>query len=326
MRPLAVLGAAVICAAGASCNGTTGDNLVTFSAYARGAPDAGEPFTVDGFTIQLTSAKMYIGALYFDESPPSTSFDQPVCIATGVYAAQVPGPVQLDLLSSEPQEFEVYGSGSADLAVSWQIWLTNGDVNEANIGTPMVSLEGTATREGQTYSFGAIVTINDNRLPPVTNPATPGENPICKERIIQLAPIDIQFSSGGTVTVTVDPRGWFNENIDFSTLPQVTDEDCLAGDSLLALNPSDYAFAPETPSGDAGCGGSAQACCADDAGIPLATGACEGALTCNDGVCGPTYCIPNTNFAMGTGAPQGRQLFNGILTGGPSAYSVTYSQ
>jgi len=190
----------------------------------------------------------------------------------------------------------------------------------------MVDLEGTATRDGQTYSFGAIVTINDNRLPAVTNPAAPGENPICKERIIQLAPIGIQFTGGGTLTVTVDPRGWFNENIDFSTLPRVADEDCLQGDSLLPVDPSDYARASETPPGDAGCGGSAQACCVDETGAPLATGACEGALTCNDGVCGPTFCIPNTNFATGAGALQGRELFNGILTGGPSAYSVTYSK
>ncbi|MGO9832923.1 MAG: hypothetical protein ACLP1X_01775 [Polyangiaceae bacterium] len=329
MRGLAHLGAAAVCAVGmaaAGCYGTTGDELVTFSAYARGAPDAAQPFVVGGFTIQLTAAKMYIGALYFDESQPSTSFDQPVCIATGVYAAQVPGPVEVDLLSSKPQEFSVYGNGSADLAVSWQIWLTNGDVNEANLGTHMVDLEGTATRGGQTASFGAIVTVNNNRLTPVTNPATPGENPICKERIIQLSPIGITFSNGGTLTVTIDPRGWFNEDIDFSSLPQVSDENCLTGDQLLPLDPSSYALAPETPSGHAGCGGSAQPCCTDDTGAPLATGACEGALTCNDSVCGPTYCIPNTNFAMGAGALAGQELFNGILTGGPSAYSVTYSQ
>jgi hypothetical protein len=327
-RPLALLGVAAICASAAACYGTTGDALVTFSAYAQGTPVAAQPFVVNGFTIQLTAAHMYIGALYFDESPPSTSFDQPVCIATGVYAAQVPGPVPVpvDLLSAKPEEFSVYGNGSADVAVSWQIWLTNGDINEANLGTHMVDLEGTATRGGQAYSFGAIVTVNNNRLSPVTNPATPGENPICKERIIQLAPIDIRFSNGGTLTVTIDPRGWFNENIDFSTLPQVTDENCLQGDPLLPVNPSDYALALETSSGDAGCGSSAQPCCTDDAGTPLATGGCDGALTCNDGVCGPMYCIPNTNFAMGAGALQGQELFNGILTGGPAAYSVTYSQ
>jgi hypothetical protein len=328
MRPLRLLGVVAVCAWGTACYGTTGDALVTFSAYAQGTPAAAQPFVVNGFTIQLTAARMYMGALYFDESPPSTSFDQPVCVATGVYAAQVPGPLlngkSVDVLSGQPEEFSVFGNGSADLAVSWQIWLTNGDINEANLGTHMVDLEGTATRGGQSYSFGAIVTINNNRLTPVTNPATPGENPICKERIIQLSPIDIQFSNGGTLTVTVDPRGWFNENIDFSKLPQVTDETCQGGDPLLPIDPSDYALPPEAP-GDAGCGSSAEPCCTDDTGSPLATGACQSALTCNGGLCGPTYCIPNTNFASGAGALQGQELFNGILTGGPLAYSVTYS-
>jgi len=325
-RRLALAGAAAICASAPSCNGTTGGQLVTFAAYAQGAPGAAQPFVVNGFTIQLTAARMHIGALYFDESPPATSFDQPTCISPGVYAAQVPGSVEVDLLDPQPQEFEVYGSGSADLAVSWQIWLTNGDINEANLGTRMVDLEGTATQGGQTYSFGAIVTINDNRLTPVTNPATPGENPICKERIIELSPIGITFSNGGRLIVTVDPRGWFNENIDFSKLPQVGDTNCLTGDPLLPLNESDYALPPETPSGDTTCGQSAQPCCADDAGVPLATGACQGALACNDDVCGPMYCIPNTNHATGTGALPGQELFNGIRTGGPAAYSVTYSQ
>jgi hypothetical protein len=326
MRGLALLGAAAICTAVASCNGTTGDQLVTFTAYAQGAPAAAQPFVVDGYTIQLTTARMYLGALYFDESPQSTSFDQPVCIATGIYAAQVPGSAQVDLLSSQPQEFSAYGNGTADVAVSWQIWLTDGDVNGANF-THMVDLEGTATRGGQTYSFGAIVTINDsNRVPPVTDPSQPGNSPVCKERIIQISGISAQFFDGGTLTVTVDPRVWFDENIDFSSLPQVSDDNCLTGDDLLPLNASDYALPPETPSGDAGCGGSSQPCCTDDAGIPLPTGACEGALTCNEHVCGPTYCIPNTNFARGQGSLQGQELFNGILAGGSAAYSFTFSQ
>jgi hypothetical protein len=105
----------------------------------------------------------------------------------------------------------------------------------------------------------------------------------------------------------------------------VTDDNCLTGDSLLPLTPQDYALPPETPSGSTTRGQSSQPCCTNDAGIPLATGACEGALACNENVCGPTYCIPNTNFATGAGSLQGQELFTGILTGGPAAYSVTYS-
>jgi len=320
MRWICVFGLAVAIVA---CNGTTGDQLVTFRAYARGVPEAGQPFVVGGYTIQLTTAKMRIGALYFNQAPPATGAQSPICIAQGVYAAQVPGPVEVDLLSSKLQEFTVYGNGSADVAESWQIWLTDGDINEANL-SHMVDLEGTATAADQTYSFGAIVTINDNRLAPVSDPAQPGENPICKQRIIQIGGIHVGFFQGGTLTITVDPRAWFSENIDFSGLPLVTDTNCIEGDPSLPLNASDYALAPESPP-ETTCGSSSQACCTDTAGVPLSTGACSASFACNSNVCGPAVCIPNTNFATGDGATQGHELFVGIQTAGPAAYQVTYS-
>jgi hypothetical protein len=275
MRQLGALFAFGMAAlAAGACNGTTGDELVPrFAVYAAGAPGASQPFTAGGFSIQLTTAKMHVGALYFDESPPSTEFDSPICIAAGIYAAQVPGPADVDLLSTTPQEFSVYGNGTADTALSWQIWLTDGDINEPNTAQ-MVDLEGVATRisDGAEFSFGAVVTINDNnRLPTTSDPSQPGLNPICKERIVQIGGIDVAFFPGGTLHVTIDPRGWFNLNLDFSTLPLATSASC------AGTNP------------------------------------------------GPAYCIPDTNFATGAGATQGQDLFTGILTAGPSAYSVRYS-
>jgi hypothetical protein len=219
---LAAIGAAV-----ASCNGTTGDALVTFSAYAAGAKGAGDPFVVNGFSIQITSAKMRIGAVYIDEAPLATGAEGPSCIDPGVYAAQVPGGVEVDLLSSAPQEFSVFGNGTADLGLSWEIWLTDGDINETNIAH-MVDLQGVATRvsDGTPFSFGAIVTINDNRLIPVSDPSQPGLNPICKQRIIQIGGISLTPFQGGALYVTVDPRQWFDLNLDFSTLPLVTSATC----------------------------------------------------------------------------------------------------
>ena len=39
-----------------------------------------------------------------------------------------------------------------------------------------------------------------------------------------------------------------------------------------------------------------------------------------------TYCIPDTSFGTGLGATQGSTLFNSIYTGGPSAYSLSFSK
>ena len=177
---------------------------------------------------------MRIGAVYVDQAPLATGAEGPGCIAPGVYSAQVPGGVEVDLLETAPQEFSVFGNGTADPGLSWQIWLTDGNINEAN-AAQMVNVEGVATRlsDGTPFRFGAIVTINDNRLIPQSDPAQPGLNPICKQRIIQVGGIELTPFQGGAMFVTVDPRKWFNLNIDFSTLPLATS--CLSSDCQRSI-------------------------------------------------------------------------------------------
>jgi hypothetical protein len=227
------IAAALVGLAALSCNGTTGDAIITFPAYASGAAGAAEPFSSNGYTIVLTKARMYIGAVYVNEAPPGSSFASPVCTNPGVYAAQVPAGVDVDLLSTARQPFPLKGNGTADLGQSWELWLTDGDVNSASssrFGVPnVVDLQGTATRDadGAAFSFAATVNINqDNRGVPGSDPAQPGLNPICKQRIVALGGIALQLSPGGALVVRVDPRGWFNQAIDFSTLPSVASRDC----------------------------------------------------------------------------------------------------
>lgn len=279
----------VLCGAGlavASCNGTTGDELITFPAYAAGAPGASQPFSVNGYTIRLTFAQMYVGAVYIDEAPLATGAESPICTNPGVYAAQVPAGVrggEVNLLSTAPQPFSVQGNGTADLGQSWELWLTDGDVNNpdnTNATTPnIVDLEGTATREsdGTVFTFAATVNIDqDNRGVPVSDPSQPGMNPICKQRILEEGGIDLQLFAGGALQVTVDPRGWFALPIDFSSLPIVTDDECETDQNSIYGNAK--------------------------------------------------YCIPDTNFATGLGAIQGRNLYTGIRTAGPAAYALTFAK
>jgi hypothetical protein len=213
----------------------------------------------NGWQIQLTSAQMYIGALYVNEAPPGSTFDQPVCISTGVYAAQVPGGVEVNLLSTEPQRFTVEGNGSADVGLSWELWLTTGDVNGADNSGPglpnIADLQGTATRQsdGAHFAWAATVNINTtNRGLPVNDPGQPGLNPICKQRIVQNGGIDLQLFAGGQLVVTVDPRQWFNVPIDFSTLPSVASDACEL-DQISSYGSAEYCI-PDTSDGD-GLGG-----------------------------------------------------------------------
>ncbi len=269
-----------------ACNGTTGDQLVTFPAYAAGAKGARDPFSVNGYTIQLTYAHMYVGEIYVNEAPAGSggTFDTPACISQGVYCAQVPDGLDVDLLSTERQLFPVQGSGSADLGLSWELYLTQGDVNapdNSGFGVPNTAgLMGTATREsdGKVFSWAATVTIQEsNRGEPAQEPGQPGLNPICKQRIIELGDIRLTLAQGVSLLLTIDPRGWFKQPLDFSSLPSVASSPCEIDPGSLY--------------------GDAEYC------IPDASNLSGGTL----------------------GAQQGATLFTGILTGGSAAYALTYS-
>ena len=304
--------------AGASCNGTTGDQLISFSAFAQGAAGASSPFTAydstgGEYSVTLLRASMYVGALYFDESPPSTGFDSPECITPDIYAAQVPGGLEVDLLSTKPQAFSAAGNGSADSALSWDLWLTNGDVDGPNLGVHIIDLLGVATRQSDhvPFSFGAIVTINPvtgdvagARLTPATSANLPGQYPICKERILAIGLASpLQFFQGGALNVTIDPRVWFNNPIDFATgLESSSNNDCLLDANASATYEN------------------GKKCAAD--------GSCDDGFMCNDvdDNCIARFCIPDTNFGTGVGAAAGQDFFSAIQGGGSSAYAVSYTK
>ena len=270
-----------------ACNGTTGDELVSFPAYAAGAKGAGDPFTVGGYTVQLTFAQMYVGAVYVNEAPPGSggTFNTPSCIDPGVYCAQVPGGVEVNLLSTAPQKFSVQGNGSADLGLSWELYLTDGDVNDpdnSGFGIPNTAdLQGTATPlgGGPTIQWAATVTINqENRGLPTEDPGQPGLDPICKQRILELGDVSLTLSDGVSMLLTIDPRGFFQLPIDFSSLPPVASDACELDQNTLY--------------------GDATVCIPDSSNLSGA--------------------VP--------GAQAGINLYQGIFTAGSAAYRLTYSK
>jgi hypothetical protein len=219
-----------------ACVGTTGGDLVTFAAAAAGPADAvaGQPYqlpspTDHGYEVTLTQAILHVGAVYLEDTVPASGAQDTSCVLPGIYVAQVTGGpdggLDVDVLSPDPQPFPVQGQGVAipgDPAKVGEVWLMHGDVNDSD-DVPILQLAGTAVGPNGTYPFTASLTISENRLEPVTSPATPSQHPICKQHIV--SPIALASSispmNGGSLLLRIDPSGWFVD-VDFSQLEQST--------------------------------------------------------------------------------------------------------
>jgi hypothetical protein len=270
---------------GTACVGTTGGGLVDFDAYASGPSDAtGAPFTehaytfespYSGYTITLSQATLQVGAVYLDAAPCTGSSATPPCVdQSASTVAQVNGGVitdagaqvsglLLDTLSPQAQPFAAKGSGIVQPALSAEVWLSTGTeamaIDDPSNASAVVQVAGTAVKDGQSYPFTGTVTIGSNRMLPASDPALPGQNPICDQRIVRpicLSPA-VEPVAGASFHVTVDPRGWFN-NVEFSKLdtsqgppyPIPDDNDDVNGHNFFqAIESSSgvYAFSFQTP-------------------------------------------------------------------------------
>lgn len=229
-----------LCALG--CSDDTGSGLVQFAAYAAGpeAAVAGQPYAFDnafGYHVVLERAQLTIGALYLNRSRPTLGAQDTPCILPGVYAAEVTSKLVIDALSNRPNQFATLGHGTADRALAGEVWLTGERVDATRDTTHILDYSGTASRQNLIYGFSGVITIDKNRALGSNDPATPGANPLCKQRIVTPIPIDITPSQGGQLTLRVRPEKWF-EDVDFATLPG-------------ALGQGEMLQIPDVPSGQA---------------------------------------------------------------------------
>jgi hypothetical protein len=205
----------------AGCGGSTGSGLVTFRAMAGGPADAVAAASFDssnGYHVSLTRARLHIGAVYLNQTVPASGAAATGCVQVPpIYVAEAFGPVTVDLLSPVLQPFPAPGDGTVTRATTAEVWLTGGDVNAPQDQTVIFDVAGTASKAGTSYPFEGSVTISANRAIPATNPALPGANPICKQRIATPILVDITPTDGGVLTLRVDPRNLFN-TVDFATL------------------------------------------------------------------------------------------------------------
>jgi hypothetical protein len=213
------------------CLQTTGGRIVAFQAQASG--DAlvvtGGPLaftTPRGFDVTLRRAELTVGAVYLNQQNPQNYSLEQSCIQEGIYSGEVRGGRTIDALSPTPQAFPVVGNGTDALTRAAELWLTGGDLLADSDPTVVLQVAGVAARGAQSYPFEGAITISGNRVLPPRNPALPGSNPLCRQRIVSPIPFEVRLAEGGTLWLQVDPRAWF-ASVDFAELVKVGDSPLL---------------------------------------------------------------------------------------------------
>lgn len=212
-----------------ACVGTTGSRIVSFKAAAAGPADLpadassrGITFVNGrGWTITLTRATVHIGAVYLNRSVPVSGGQERACFLPGLYVAEVLRGIDVDALSPALQALPDRGRGTADPAVTGEVWLTGGRVDSLDDRTTIAAVAGTATRGAESMRFEGTISIGKNRGTTQSDPARPGANPLCAERIVTPIPVNITPNDGGTLVVRVDPRAWF-ANVELGELERVS--------------------------------------------------------------------------------------------------------
>lgn len=205
------------------CNGTTGGELFELSAFAAG-PERDVTASLGfesslGYRVQLDQARLRVGGVYLNRSRPSSVAADTSCSLPGIYVAEVLTGREIDLLSPEPQAFPEPGLATSDPALTGEVWLHDGDVNEVAGSATVLRVSGIAERDGESYPFSGQLSIGQNRAVQPTDAALPGQYPLCKQRIVSPVPVALQPAPGRRLLLRIDPRSMFG-NVDFATLDE----------------------------------------------------------------------------------------------------------
>src|SRR6185369_3333022 len=111
-------------------------------------------------------------------------------------------------------------------ALAGQVWLAGDDdhdVDDPSDTTPILVIEGTATRGGDVRPFSGTITIASNRI--AQGGPVAGSNTLCKQRIVSPIPTSVTLAREGGLLLRIDPRRLF-VNVDFGKLTNgFTDDD-----------------------------------------------------------------------------------------------------
>lgn len=209
-----------------SCVGSTGGEIIEFEAFAAGPAGqaAGAPYSFEsprGYSVTLTRARLHIGAVYLNQSVPTSVASDTSCFLPGIYVAEVTEGLDVDALDGALQPFPVRGFGTTDRAHTAELWLTGGPIDAEDDATIIAAVTGVAVRGAESFPFEGEITIGENRRLEPPDAGQPGARPICKQRVVTPISVEIAPTEGGRLVVRVDPAGWFS-NVEFDRLEQET--------------------------------------------------------------------------------------------------------
>lgn len=212
---------------GIGCTGSSGNERFAFSAEA-GAVATDNPvtsgFTNDfGWEIVLARASMHLGPVYLNTVAPvraqrglrglrliREAHADESHLGNGLVVGEVLGDLDVDLLAPSLTPFPVRGQITGDEVRTAEIrfWPGPNVDPESPSKTPVLSVAGTARREGESIRFEGNLVLDETWLPN----AQPGDRnflTLTDIRAVRGIPAPITAEEGGALEVRVDPRRLF---------------------------------------------------------------------------------------------------------------------
>jgi len=131
-------------------------------------------------------AKLHVGAVYLNRSVPVSGVGGHELHPAGhLRCRDHRGPETSIFFHPNRSHFPKWASGQRPPpAIVGEVWLTNVEIDKAEDPLPILQLQGTADKDGDSRPFRAAITIGSNRTIANTDATQAGAYPICKERIV----------------------------------------------------------------------------------------------------------------------------------------------
>jgi len=109
-------------------------------------------------------AKLHVGAVYLNRSAPVSGVGVTSCILPGTYVAEITQRTRRRSFYHRTRNpFPRWESSHDPAPIVGEVWLTNVAIDKPDDPLPILQLQGTANKDGDSRPFRAAITIGSNR-------------------------------------------------------------------------------------------------------------------------------------------------------------------